>query len=238
MKKLLFILCLVSTTITVAAQDSTWGKKIFKAEFWTALYLGPNLSTLTSNEETNNKSLLGFHAGIGINVLNFSDVLGIRTELIYSQQGDQYSYSDGGSTGGGGSYGYSSKVISRLNYLNLPVMAHYQSKNGFFAEAGLQPGLLLSAKEKNTSTGMGTGGGTTTTDIKKELNSFALGVPIGAGYVFKKKVGISARVAPGLLNVNKKDGAYTALKQKNFVLSARVSYIFGRKDKGEVKKAE
>lgn len=237
MKKLLFMLCLVFTTITVAAQDSTWGKKIFKEQFWTALYLGPNLSTLAGSEETNNKSLPGFHAGIGINVRNFSEVLGIRSELMYSQQGDQYSYNEGGNTWGG-TYGYSSKTISRMNYLNLPIMAYYKSKSGFFAEAGLQPGLLLSAKEKRTSTGMGTGGGTTTTDIKKELNSFALGVPIGAGYVIKKKVGISARMTPGLLNVNKKNGAYTALKQKNFVLSARVSYFFGQSNKGNVKKTK
>jgi hypothetical protein len=66
------------------------------------------------------------------------------------------------------------------------------------------------------------GGGTSSDDIKKDMNGFDLSIPIGAGFIFKKKVAISARVAPGLLKVAKSDDA---LKQTNFVLSARVSYL-------------
>ncbi len=178
--------------------------------------MGGNVSTVKGPDASDNKSLLGFHAGVSLPLVNLSEQLGLRGELVYSQQGAKSGYGEGS---------YSSETKSRLNYLNLPILARYQTKSGFFAEAGLQPGLLLSAKVKRASSGM-YGGGEETTDIKKDLNSFDLGVPIGAGYVFKKKIGVSARVAPGLLNVNKKDEAYTAPKQTNFVLSARVSYLF------------
>ena len=217
MKKL-FITCgLILTSILIFAQgegNEDQGKKK-KMGPGIQFHAGFNSSTLSGDNSSDNKSLSGFHAGMGIQALNFSDVLGIRTELTFSQQGDKYSY---------GESGYSSENISRLNYLNLPVLVHYQSKSGFFAEAGLQPGLLLSAKEKSKSSGMG-GDNEQTTDIKKDINSFSLGVPIGAGYVIKKKFAISARVAPGLLNVDKKDGVYSDLTEKNFVLSARLSYF-------------
>lgn len=43
-------------------------------------------------------------------------------------------------------YKIEGKVI--LWYMNFPLVARYQTKNGFFAEAGIQPGFLLSAKDK------------------------------------------------------------------------------------------
>jgi len=232
MKKLVMMLsmaCLASTLYAQTEEEKERQKRVDqqktdikitkKINGAAAAAVGANSSTLTG-DETNNKSLRGFHVGIGIPVASLSNTIGLRTELIYSQQGDRYSYGEGT---------YGGETISRLNYLNLPVMARYQNRTGFFAEAGLQPGLLLSAKEKRTSTGMNGGGGSSgssssTTDIKKDLNSFALGIPIGAGYVFKNKLALSARVTPGLLNVIKEDGAFGGLKERNFVLSARVSY--------------
>ena len=38
--------------------------------------------------------------------------------------------------------------ITRLTYLNVPIVTRYDFGNGFFAEAGLQPGFRLSAKDK------------------------------------------------------------------------------------------
>ncbi|HMI80125.1 MAG TPA: porin family protein [Ferruginibacter sp.] len=222
MKKLLMMLCFTWVVATVYAQEDYRTKfgEIKGTKFnniaAAALFAGVNSSTLSGDNSASNRSITGFHAGVGTPVYHISETLGIRAELVYSQQGDQYSY-------GESSY-YTSHTVSRMNYLNLPLLARYQHRSGFFAEAGLQPGLLLSAKEKTTSSGMG-GGGTTKKDIKKELNSFDLGLPVGAGYIYKKKVALSARVTPGLLNVNKKDGAFKGLKQRNFVLSARLAYL-------------
>jgi outer membrane immunogenic protein len=222
MKRSLMMLSLTCFALTLFAQvdhrEKLGEKKGTKMNNLAAAaaFIGANSSTLVGDKSTSNKSIWGFHAGIGTPVVHFSQTLGIRAELVYSQQGDEYSY-------GETSY-YSSNTVSRMDYLNLGVLARYQHRSGIYAEAGLQPGLLLSAKEKTTSSGMG-GGGTTKKDIRKELNSFDLGLPIGAGYIYKKKVALSARFTPGLLNVNKKDGAFKGLKQRNSVFSARLAYL-------------
>ena len=110
----------------------------------------------------------------------------------------------------GGTYGTSSSsATTRLNYLNFPLLVRYQRepRHGFFAEAGLQPGFLLSAKDD---------GG----NIKDGLNKFDVGIPVGAGYQFQNKFGVGLRVTPGLTNINK-DAEY---KNRNIVVSLRASY--------------
>ena len=222
MKKLLMMLSFAIFTNSLFAQlnsldpvgtGSAKMDKKKKIELLTELMMGINISNIVGGEISNTE-LIGFLLGGGINAFNFSEQMGVRTEVIYSQQGAKSSY-------GENSY-YSSTTTTRLNYLNVPVLAQYQTKSGFFAEAGLQPGILLSAKQKRTSSGMG-GSGTTNTDIKKDLKGFDLGLPLGVGYTYKKKVSVGARFTPGLLKLSKTDGA---VKQTNSVLSARLGYIF------------
>lgn len=205
MKKLFIMLCFVSAAITVDAQDSTWGKKIFKQEFWIKLYLGSNYSNLAGDNDYN--PVTGGLLGIEIPILKFSNYLGLGFGADYSMQGGKYKSTD---YIPGGNYGTSS-ATTRLNYLNFPLLLRYQkARNGFFAEAGVQPGLLLSAKNK----------GATTTDIKDELKKFDVGVPLGIGYGFKNKIGIGLRITPGLMNINKVEN----LKNRNMVASLRASY--------------
>lgn len=206
---------LLAVSLSVYWANAQEEKK--KSEIGLSFFLGFNSSGLPSSGETDNQSRQGLHAGAGINIAKLNDNFGLRTEIIYSQQGNKNSY--------GESY-YGGSTVTKLNYLNLPVLARYSTNKGFFAEAGLQPGLLLSAKQKTTSTGNPSGGGSATTnkDIKKELKSFDLGLPLGAGYVFKKKWGISARFSPGLLNLSRKDENNQAVKKTNQVFSARISY--------------
>ncbi|MEO5561916.1 MAG: porin family protein [Chitinophagaceae bacterium] len=159
--------------------------------------------------EPDYKTLPGIVIGVRARVLNLSDEINIGIGAEYSMQGGKYKsyeYIPGGNYG-------SSSATSRLNYLNFPILAQYQKgPDGFFAEAGLQPGLLLSAKNK----------GAETTDIKDEVQKFDLGIPIGAGYKFKNKFGVVLRYTHGLLNVNKDD----TYKNRNTVISLRGSYAF------------
>jgi hypothetical protein len=213
MKKYVILVYLISVACLTKAQDDD---KKMKSDMGLLFFMGINNSSL-SGDDNYNGSLMGFLAGAGIKLANLSKSWDVRSELLYSQQGGKSTY---------GSDTYGGKSTLRLNYINLGILAHYQSNNGFFAEAGLQPGLLVSAKKKSSFTGYGGGQGPETADVKKDLNSLSLGVPIGAGYVFKKKFGVSVRFVPGLLNINKKiDGGSSEMKPKNFVLSARISYF-------------
>ncbi len=81
---------------------------------------------------------------------------------------------------------------------------------GLFGDIGVQPQLLVSAKDKYEGN---------TDDYKDYVNGFDVGVPIGVGYEYKKRVGLSARYYMGLSNINKMD---TDSKDHNRVFSLRL----------------
>ena len=110
--------------------------------------------------------------------------------------------------------------VTRLWYLNLPLTARYPFGNGFYGEAGLQPGILLSAKDKL---------GGESTVYRDSVKTFDLGIPLGVGYDFPNNFGVGLRVTPGLLNINK--GEMTENRDRNFVVALRGTYTFKGKNK-------
>src|SRR4029078_12598336 len=99
-----------------------------------------------------------------------------------------------------------------LSYLSIPICYLYEGQKGFYAEAGLQPGLLLSAKDKYNGR---------TDDYKGAMRKFELGIPVGAGYRTKMGLGFGARVIWGIIN-NQQSG-----KGHNLLLMALLSYRIG-----------
>lgn len=167
---------------------------------------GAIFSTKSGNYPEYNP-VAGLLIGAQTQIVNLTDEISLGIGANYSMQGGKYKSND---YIPGGNYSSTSST-SRLNYLNFPVLARYRkSRDGFFAEAGIQPGLLLSAKDK----------GTTTTDIKDDIKTLDIGIPIGVGYKFKNNFGVGLRVTPGLINVNKDDN----FKNRNMVASVRASY--------------
>jgi len=99
----------------------------------------------------------------------------------------------------------------RLNYLVAPVTATYETKSGFFGEAGLRPGLLLSAKDKHNGE---------STDIKSEYKGFDMSAVLGVGYQFKNNLGVELHYFPGIVNINKTG----TLKDRNRTVSLGAYY--------------
>ncbi len=99
-----------------------------------------------------------------------------------------------------------------LVYINLPLLYTYQALNGLYAEVGLQPGVVISAKDKYDGKSH---------DYKDAVKSFDLGIPVGAGYRFKNGIGVGLRVIPGLLNIDD-----TGDKMHNFLGMLLLSYRF------------
>ena len=207
MKKVFMILFFWGSTGVLHAQNKEVESDPKKAKLdLMEIILGANLATLTGNTPDYNPAT-GVKFGVHTHVFSFSDYVSLGFGAEYSMQGGKYKATDYIT---GGNYGTSS-ATSHLNYLNFPILVHYQKQHhGFFAEAGVQPGLLLSAKNK----------GTTTTDIKDKLKKLDVGIPVGVGYNFKNKFGVGLRVTPGLLNINKDD----KLKSHNLVASLSVSH--------------
>lgn len=194
------------TAINTRGERNTLGNKTVAFPGMLEAYIGLSLSTKTGQEPKYNFTN-GVQIGIETRVTKLSEYMILKAGAAYSMQGGKYKSSD---YIPGGNYGTSFHT-SRLNYINFPVMVRYQKQStGFFAEAGVQPGFLLSAKDKSN----------TTSDIKGDINKFDVGIPVGAGYKFKNKFGVGLRITPGLINVNK-DKQY---KNRNMVASLRASY--------------
>lgn len=113
------------------------------------------------------------------------------------------------------------KGVTRTWYFNVPLTARYPFADGFYAEAGVQPGFLLSAKDKYDGDSY---------DVKDWFQTFDLGFPLGIGYDFDNNFGVNFRVVPGVLNINSDeyDESYT---NRNLLISIGGTFTLPGKEK-------
>ncbi len=147
----------------------------------------------------------GFYAG-GLAHIHVSEKFAIQPELFYSTQG-------GKSKGNGYTY------TTKLNYINLPVLAQLMFGEGFRIEAGPQVGFLVSAKDKFESE---------ESDIKDNYKGIDISFPIGLGYLMSSGLGLDARWVPGLTDINKKSSE-SNLGVANNVFQVGLFYQFPMK---------
>ena len=115
------------------------------------------------------------------------------------------------------------KGTTRTWNLNIPLTARYPFGNGFYAEAGLQPGFMLSAKDRYDGDAY---------DVKDWFKTFDLGIPLGVGYDFENNFGLNLRVVPGVTNIN--GGEYESYKDRNLVVVLGGTYtLTGKKQLGQ-----
>jgi Outer membrane protein beta-barrel domain len=212
MKKYILLFGLLSLTASAFSQsDEEDDKKKKKCDDFFYLTAGLNGSGIGGASDSYTGVLLGLYLAAGLDILCLDEKIKFRTELAFSMQGSKYegySYEPGG-----GSTTNDNSV--RLNYLALPVTAQYKTKKGLIGEAGFQPALLLSAKDKFR-------GGSA--NVRDDYNKFDLGLIVGAGYKPpKSKFGVGLRFVPGITNINNHDGP-NRVKDHNWNLSLRLSY--------------
>jgi len=167
--------------------------------------LGFTRSSITGGDSW--KGLYGIQAGAIMPIYNFSDLLSLRAEANISMQGAGWEEE---------SYDMEGKI--NLLYLNFPIVARYQHESGFFAEAGLQPGILLSAKEKYEDEN---------DDIKDYMKIFDMGIPIGIGYQINEKISVGLRCIPGITKIF--EDADSDDNDRNLVFALRGTYMFNLK---------
>ena len=174
MKKLMIMAAFMVAAVTANAQGEV-GTLTIQPK------IGMNLATMTKMDDT--KLLVGMAGGIEAEYVvanNFSVALG----ALYSKQGcafdtdlDYYHYS--------------------LDYLNIPIVANYYIIPGLAIKAGIQPSFLMGAKRKLKADDY-----TNSLDIKDDLKTFDLAIPLGASYEYKNFV-FDARYNLSVLKVNK-----------------------------------
>jgi hypothetical protein len=177
------------------------------------LHGGFNFSGIGGESESYIGSLPGAYLGAGFNVIKISKAITLNASIAFSQEGSKYEayqYIPGGE-------GATKENKVRLNYLRFPLLARLESKKGLYGEAGIRPGLLLSAKDKYDGQ---------TDDLKDDYNKFDMGLSFSAGYRFGKHAGAHIRFAPGITNINKKGGPNDAKKDRNRSISLGVDWWF------------
>ncbi|MBX2920971.1 MAG: PorT family protein [Chitinophagaceae bacterium] len=138
---------------------------------------GLNVSSITGKDVEGYKSKTGFYIGAQ-GMIPVKANFAVQPELYYSAQGAKWT----GYEGKGGQ--------SKLSYINLPVLAKYSTRHGFFAETGPQVGLLLSAIDDYVYI--------EDDDFKDKAKKIDFAWVVGAGYLSKYGVGINARYNIGL----------------------------------------
>lgn len=214
MRKFLFSAIVLATTYG-NAQDVSFGAK-----------LGLNISSLTG-DVTDSKSLIGAQFG-GFAEIKISDKFAVQPELLFSMQGAKSEYNESylGDT-------YSEESKTKLNYLNVPVLAKYFVADKFAILAGPQFGILMSAKEdyevSETISGV-TDSYSESTDVKDFYKSLSLSFNVGAAYSITENIFVDARYNLGLSSIAKnftdEFGDSFSPDIKNNVIQFSVGYKF------------
>lgn len=161
---------------------------------------GLNLTSFAGGNYYDAKSLVGFHVG-GFAEIKVIERLAIQPEILFSTQGAKLD---------------NLNINSKLNYLNIPVLAKFFVTKQFTVEAGPQIGFLLSAKYDSN-------------DAKDNFKSVDLGFNFGAGYNFTDNLGVNLRYTVGLSNIAdyQTDTAQQYYDSpKNSVLALSLGYKF------------
>lgn len=214
MKKILFSAIFLATGF-VNAQEIKFGAKV-----------GLNISNF-SGEVTDAKSLIGGQIG-GFTEIAISDKFAIMPELIFSMQGAKTNYFESDVN-----YSYSEASKTKLNYLNIPVLAKYNVNEKFSILAGPQFGILISAKEdfdvSETISGV-TDSYSESVDVKDLYKTLSLSLNIGASYSITEKIFVDARYNLGLSSIAKdftdEFGDSYSADIKNNVIQFSVGYKF------------
>ncbi|MGC5745301.1 porin family protein [Chryseobacterium sp. NFX27] len=173
---------------------------------------GMNVSSATEGSGLDDtKSKIGFNAGVFANI-PVAESFSIQPEVIYSQYGNKTEFSN--------ALGKFS-TSSHLDYIAVPVMFQYNLIPNLYLEAGPEFGLMVSAKNKIKNEN--NGNSTTSDNYKDDLNTFNVGIGLGAGYYFTPNFGITARYVAGLTDVIK-DNPGDAIR--NNVFQVGLAYKF------------
>ncbi|TPG37820.1 porin family protein [Flavobacterium pectinovorum] len=163
---------------------------------------GLNLTTFAGGYYYDAKSLVGFQIG-GFAEIKVIERLAIQPEVLFSTQGAKQEV---GMT----------NFDSKLNYINVPVLAKFYVTKQFTVEAGPQLGFLVSAKQDGH-------------DAKDGYKSIDTGFNFGAGYNFTDNVSVNLRYTVGLSNIadyNIDTAQQYYDSPKNSVLALTLGYKF------------
>ena len=188
MKKFLLSLLLSVFVLFAIAQDSS-----NSALNELGIMVAPGYSMINGGESWS--GTFGIQVGLETQVYKWNENSSVYVGLLFSYQGAAYEES------------YSPELYFQkstdtevwsgtvnLGYICVPVLYNYLWESGFYLEGGVQPGFLISAKDKVD--------GADSYDYKDYIKTFDLGIPVGAGFWFNDRISLGARAVFGVSNIN------------------------------------
>jgi hypothetical protein len=170
----------------------------FSQNFQVGIKAGVNISNFKggSFDSIKNNTLVGFHAG-GFLRFKFGN-FAIQPEALVSTQGAKLEY-------------LGNEKDYKITYINIPILAQYETDGGFYVEAGPQFGFKISEDVPSS----------TVEDFAKSTD---VAIALGLGYHSKMGLGIGARYNIGVSNVGDFDATNINPDFKNGVLQFSLFY--------------
>jgi hypothetical protein len=196
-------------------------------------------------EKPESDSGIGFHVGGFVNY-NFSDRIGVRTELLYSARGTSFSDETTSTTSVLGTT-ITTKTetdgSATASYIELPILLNFQATEGLSFQAGPGLGFLMGYKSKFDSkltrtTTTGSTSSTTTSESSGDNSStegirgMELGLAVGGNYQLENGLSFGLRYWRGLNTFNSETeidlpgGTNYTVKTNANVIQVSVGYAF------------
>lgn len=197
MKKVLFAALMMFSSVGAFAQHAV-------GSFNLQPKIGVSIANLTDMKDSDPR--VGLVAGVE-GEYQVSDIFSISAGALYSMQGAKSTVS---------AFGLSKTTTTKLDYVNVPIMANVYVVKGLAVKLGIQPGFKVSSTEKtvgNTSFASGS----VSSDIKAQSVDFS--IPVGISYEYSN-FQLDARYNLGLTKV------FENGKDKNSVFQITLGYKF------------
>lgn len=190
MKKILLMAVVMLASVASYAQQAV-------GTFTLQPKIGMNVASLTKCDGCDPR--IGLAAGVEAEY-QATDIFSVSAGLIYSMQGNKAK--EDGVT-----------LTTKLDYINIPILANVYVTKGLAVKLGVQPAFNVSDKQKLS------GGKASVEAEDVDAESFDFSIPVGLSYEFNNVV-IDARYNFGVTNIA--DGG----DSKNSVFQITLGYKF------------
>lgn len=182
MKKLFLIAVMAVISLSASAQKMRHDAGSITIQPMIGISNGYLRGEYTSGGTTvkfeNNEARTGLGIGAEAEYYTTTPWLSVSAAVLYQQQG----------------WEMKSSTTSKVDFINIPVLANFYVAKGFALKIGLQPGFVVKAEEDGV-------------DVKDNCNTFNLSLPVGLSYEFKNGITLDLRGAAAITKLNKKSDA-------------------------------
>jgi len=168
--------------------------------------IGLNIANVTDMDYIDPDPRVGFVGGVEAEY-QATDIFSISAGALYSMQGAKASSSGNTAT-------------MKVDYINIPIMANVYIVKGLAVKLGIQPGINVNAEGE-----VDYGSGSRTDDVRDNVESIDLSIPVGLSYEFNNIV-LDARYNWGVTPGCKKEAYGFTTKSKNSVFQITLGYKF------------